>query len=125
LTGKVVATSILNSSSLALTGGIGIMRLCLGELGDNVSISIVSSGVNASCFATTFSDRTHAMAAGIVNFGIQGSLFIFLLYALLAAETDPLSYTIKVLVRWNLVCRQLAQSGKGQHLAKRTSGFPG
>ena len=31
-TGKVVATSILNSSSLALTGGIGIMRLCLGEL---------------------------------------------------------------------------------------------
>ena len=38
------------------------------------------------------------LAAGIVNFGIQGSLFIFLLYALLAAETDPLSYTIKVLV---------------------------
>ena len=31
-TGKVVATSILSSSSLALTGGIGIMRLCLGEL---------------------------------------------------------------------------------------------
>jgi hypothetical protein len=37
--------------------------------------------------------------AGIVNFGIQGSLFVFLLYALLAAETDPLTYTIQVLVR--------------------------
>ena len=73
----------------------------------------------------TVTEHIACMAAGIVNFGIQGSLFIFLLYALLSAETDPLSYTIKVLVRWNLVCRQLAQSGKGQHLAKRTSGFPG
>jgi len=36
--------------------------------------------------------------AGIVNFGLQAMLFTFLLYALLAAETDPLSYTIKVLV---------------------------
>lgn len=38
--------------------------------------------------------------AGIVNFGVQAMLFTFLLYALLAAETDPLSYTIKVLVGW-------------------------
>lgn len=36
--------------------------------------------------------------AGIFNFGVQAMLFTFLLYALLAAETDPLSYTIKVLV---------------------------
>ena len=31
-TGRLVASSIFSSSSLALTGGIGIMRLCLGEL---------------------------------------------------------------------------------------------
>lgn len=61
--GKVVGSSVLNSSSLALTGGIGILRLCLG----------------------------------IVNFGVQAMLFIFLLYALLAAKTDPLTYTIRVL----------------------------
>ena len=47
------------------------------------------------------------MSAGVVNFGIQGSLFIFLLYALLAAETDPLSYTIKVLVRFCSAWRTL------------------
>ena len=52
------------------------------------------------------------MAAGIVNFGIQGSLFIFLLYALLAAETDPLSYTIKVLVGLSAPC------GTYQHIAR-------
>lgn len=28
--GKVVGSSLLNSSSLALTGSLGIMRLCLG-----------------------------------------------------------------------------------------------
>ena len=45
--GKVVAGSILNSSSLALTGGIGIMRLCLGELG----VTHNSKSCHASCSA--------------------------------------------------------------------------
>lgn len=43
--------------------------------------------------------------AGIVNFGVQAMLFIFLLYALLAAETDPLTYTIRVLVCKPLLLR--------------------
>lgn len=64
------------------------------------------------------------LAAGIVNFGIQGSLFIFLLYALLAAEIDPLSYTIKVLVgicAASLKC--FLASARHQHIAFIISQF--
>lgn len=49
--------------------------------------------------------------AGIVNFGVQAMLFVFLLYALLATESDPLSYTIKVLVRPECHSRPVAVFG--------------
>lgn len=38
-----------------------------------------------------------ARLAGVFSWGLQAMLFTLLLFALLSAETDPLTYTIRVL----------------------------
>lgn len=41
--------------------------------------------------------RALSRPAGVFNWGLQAMLFTLLLFALLSADTDPLTYTIRVL----------------------------
>ncbi len=53
--------------------------------------------LHGSCSSGAVSSGGGAAPAGVISWGLQAMLFALLLFALLSGDTDPLTYTFRVL----------------------------